>query len=214
MFSTVVSVNSLASIAQTNHLPLLSIFWNTYSKMLGHFVGIILISAVPRTLAQAPGLFDALRNVGASQFAAAIEYDPNLSALYNSSQVQTVFAPADDTLAALGKRLESPAAEQNGSFQAGSALTNLSSTLKSPGDIIETNCQVANLGGKTQNVVSDSRNTTSSSSARRGVSLLDRQSTDSTLPSLVRIFSGLGNNVSIIKADIPYDGGLIQVVDG
>jgi hypothetical protein len=32
-------------------------------------------------------------------------------------------------------------------------------------------------------------------------------------PSLVKISSGLGNSVNVIQADIPYDGGIIHVID-
>jgi hypothetical protein len=31
---------------------------------------------------------------------------------------------------------------------------------------------------------------------------------------LVLIFAGLGNSVNVIQADIPYAGGLIQIIDG
>ena len=33
-------------------------------------------------------------------------------------------------------------------------------------------------------------------------------------PSLVKIYSGLGNSVNVIQADIPYAGGHIQLIDG
>jgi hypothetical protein len=33
-------------------------------------------------------------------------------------------------------------------------------------------------------------------------------------PSLVKIYSGLGNSVNVIQADIPYAGGHIQLLDG
>ncbi|MCJ1388909.1 hypothetical protein MMC18_001760 [Xylographa bjoerkii] len=179
-----------------------------------HFVSIFLLSIVYPSFAQAPGLFDALRNSGASRFAAAIESDPASSALYLSSQVQTVFAPADDTVAAYVKRQETPAQEQASGIQASGASNYLADINRRPGAQITTKDPNANLGGKPQNVVSDSRNTTSSNSAKRAISLLGRQSPNATLPSLLSIYSGLGNNVSIIKADIPYNGGVIQIVDG
>ena len=185
-----------------------------YSVMQLQFVSVFLFTIIAPSSAQGPGLLEALRNAGASQFAAAIESDPASSALYLSSQVQTVFAPADDTLADYVKRQESPTQEQQMGIQASGASNYLASINRRPGAPISTKDSSANLGGKSQNVVSDSRNTTSSNSARRGLSLLRRQSSNATLPSLLSVFSGLGNNVSIIKADILYDGGVIQIVDG
>jgi hypothetical protein len=37
--------------------------------------------------------------------------------------------------------------------------------------------------------------------------------TPTAMPSLLEISSGLGNVVNIIQGDIPYDGGLIHIVD-
>ncbi|MCJ1384262.1 hypothetical protein MMC17_007378 [Xylographa soralifera] len=185
-----------------------------YGAMKLQFVSIFLFFIVPPSFAQAPGLFDALRISGASQFADTIESDPVASALYLSPQVQTVFAPVDDTVAAYVKRQETPAQEQQAGYQASAASNYIANINRMPGAPITTKNTNANLGGKAQSVVSDSRTTSSSNSTRKGISLLRRQSLNATLPSLLNIFSGLGNNVSIIKADIPYDGGVIQIVDG
>lgn len=177
-----------------------------------------LFLTISLSTAQAPALFDALRSSGASKFAASIESDPILFDLYNSSQVQTVFAPSDDTGAKV-KRQETPAQEQSGGLQTSGSLNTLADMNKRPGAQIPTRDSQANLGGRPQSVVSDSRQTGSTGSIKRGASPLRRDNQNTTVPSnttfppLLSIFSGLGNNVSIIRADIPYDGGLIHIVD-
>lgn len=189
---------------------------------------ILFVILLPCT-AQAAGLLEVLRDSGASKFAATIASDPFLSNLYLSSGVQTVFAPSDDTPAAKMKRHETPAQEQGGSYQASSNIVNINLMNTPPGTQIQTKNTNATLGGKPQSAVSapDSTNSGPSKKTRKRTSsvtelrdFLPRDDQNSTLPtndtnpSLPRIYSGLGNNVSIIKGDIPYDGGLIQLVDG
>ena len=182
---------------------------------------ILFVILLPFT-AQAAGLLEVLRDSGASEFAAKIASDPFLSNLYLSGGVQTVFAPSDDTPAAKMKRQETPAQEQGGSYQASSDLNSISLMNTPPGVQVATTNKIAILGGKPQSVVSASNSTSSrkrTSSVTEQRDLLPRDDQNSTLrtndtSALPRVFSGLGNNVSIIKGDIPYDGGLIQLVDG
>ena len=189
---------------------------------------ILFVILLPCTV-QAAGLLEVLRDSGASNFAATIASDPFLSNLYLSSGVQTVFAPSDDTPAAKTKRQETPAQEQGGGYQASSDIITINLMNMRSGTQIQTRNTKANLGGKNQSAISapDSTNSNPSKKSRKRTSsvtdlrdLLPRGDQNSTLPtndtnpSLPRIFSGLGNNVSIIKGDIPYDGGLIQLVDG
>jgi hypothetical protein len=218
LFGTVISIQSpqLFSLLERNHLSALSRFLSTSSAMLSQSVLIFLLTLFTSSCAQVPSLLEALQNAGASQFAAMIESDPTSSALYLSSQVQTVFAPADDnvTSPAYIKRRNTPTQEQQLGLQASGASNYLSDINSGYGVPISTKDTNATLGGKPQNVVTDTRNTSSSSTTRRSISLLNPRSSNSTLTPLLSIFSGLGNNVSIIKADIPYAGGVIQIVDG
>ena len=185
--------------------------------MLLQAVIVLLYIKIPLCLAQAPALLDALRSSGASDFAASIENDPFLLSLYNSTQVQTVFAPADDAPGSKSKRQETPAQEQSGGIQCSGGLNSVADNNKRPGAQIPTKDTRANLGGKPQSVVSDSRRSSSSGASKRDVSLLLRDTTspsntsNSSLPS---IFSGLGNSVNIVKGDVAYNGGLIHIVDG
>jgi hypothetical protein len=251
-----------------------------------------------------PSLLDALRASGASAFADQITADPNITALYLSDQVHTVFAPRDEAYSysynGPGKRALTPAQQQALLIQCTKDQATLQSLTSLPGGTqIVTQDNSTKLNGTGQSVVSDARpkNTTN---AKRDISLPLYSATwtrsapsaittspfykstwtpsapswvntthplyaptwtsshgpssygpssygpssyeqfsygpssyeqfsygPSTYtsspypptptpspPSLVRIYSGLGNSVNVIQADIPYDGGLIQLIDG
>jgi hypothetical protein len=164
------------------------------------------------SVAQVPTLLEVLQSSGASQFAALIESDPTISALYLSSQVQTVFAPSDgskfpSSTKGNGKRQPlTPAQEQLLGLQVTQQQNNLSAMSVPPGVPLPTQDKTGNLGGNPQSVVSDTVNTPASQIPKRW-------SNTTTPPSLLKIFSGLGNNVSITRADIPYAGGLVHIVN-
>jgi hypothetical protein len=230
------------------------------------------LSASATTL---PSLLDALRASGASAFADQITTEPNISALYLSDQVQTVFAPKDNAYSysfhGPGKRQAlTPAQEQALLLQCTKDLATLQKMRTLPGGAkITTHDNSTKLNGTGQNVISDARpkNTTN---AKRDISSPFYSSTwtrsapsasttspfylstwtsstfswvNTTRPhgsptwtssrcpstwtssywpptptpspsSLVQIYSGLGNSVNVIQADIPYDGGIIHIIDG
>jgi hypothetical protein len=228
-------------------------------------LAIFLFAIASLTVVQGISLSDALIQAGASQFAALIASDPILVALYNSSQVQTVFAPIDGSQVTRKSKKRETAAQRRGGAAQSSADVNMASDLsksndksnsKSNGKAISNNDPTKNLGNQTQHVVSNPSNTTQSNAAKRHkrqitlttilpapppetvtitfnpstadcttttilpppttvtvYSNAPSPSTITSLPSIVKIFSGLGNFVNVIKADIPYDGGVIQLVD-
>jgi hypothetical protein len=160
-------------------------------------------------------VFEGLQNANASLFAQWIEEDPSLSALYNSSQVQTVFAPNDDAFSAYSQSgnlpqlrrllLRQAAITVAGSLQCASRRMDLNDLSPPSGAIVNTNSQSS--ANRQQVVVAQSQgNSTTSSQKKRQSSYL------ATNP--VHLFSGLGNNVSIVQADTSYDGGVIQTLDG
>jgi len=159
-----------------------------------------------------PSLFEALTQAGASNFAKAIQADPVLSATYSSPSVGTVFAPGD--LAAVppvtkkGKR--DTTAQQKINLSAGQGINNFATLGKPPGAIVPTSDTDANLLGKAQSVVTDSRNTSSGSQKRWANA---HRRAGGTQSSLLTITSGLGAVVNIVKADIPYSGGVIHLTD-
>jgi len=80
-----------------------------------------------------------------------------------------------------------------------------------PGGILYSNDNSGNRHGQPQHAVSDPSNKTQSTATKRWLGY--RSNANITSPSLLKIFTGLGDYVNIIKADIPYDGGLIHIVD-
>jgi len=82
------------------------------------------------------------------------------------------------------------------------------------GKPLESNDNTANLHGAGQSAVSNPLNVTQSNAAKRWASSpLRRNANTTSAPSLLKIFTGLGDDVSITQANIPYDGGLIHIVD-
>lgn len=167
-------------------------------------------------------VFEALQSSNAGLFAQWVEQDPALSALYNSSQVQTVFAPVDTafraynqsgSLSKLRRLLVRQALPSNeGRLHAcqNTNLLNGQSQSQDPlGRQIDTLLPSSDPD-RTQPVISpppssDGGNGTSS---RR-----KRQNNNSTTQSF-QFYSGLGNSVSVVQADIHYDGGVIHTLDG
>ena len=164
------------------------------------------------SVAQAPTLLEVLQSSGASNFAALIASNPSISALYSSSQVQTVFAPSDGSQFPSSLKMNrkrqalTPSQEQLLALQVTQQQNNLSAMSVPPGVPLTTLDTTGNLGGNPVSVVSDTINTPASQVPKRWTNT-------TTPPSLLNIFSGLGNNVSITRADIPYSGGLVHIVN-
>jgi hypothetical protein len=83
------------------------------------------------------------------------------------------------------------------------------------GSIVPTfDTQDANLGGSAQVVLSHGErdNLVFGGNSRRSVH--GRSLCNDTTLAPIQLFSGMGNNVTIIKEDIPFDGGLLQITNG
>lgn len=177
-----------------------------------HFAPVLLLSLTSTSVAtQALSLLDALRHANASIFAQQIQSDPNISALYFSKDVQTVFAPVDNSsLARI--RVRAPDDQTDLGIQSAQDLTGFNVINSQPGAAIATNSRSNKLNGDNrQNVVSHG---TGNSANNKKRSVFPRQNVNNATVQRVKISSGLGNNVSIIQGDIPYDGGIIHLVDG
>lgn len=177
-----------------------------------HFASVLLLSLTSTSVAtQALSLLDALRHANASIFAQQIQSDPNISALYFSEDVQTVFAPVDSSsLARL--RVRAPGDQSNLQFQVAKDTTRFSDLNSLPGDEIATNRRSDKLNGDNRQYVVSHGTGNSANNPKRSV--FPRQNVNNATVQRVKISSGLGNNVSIIQGDIPYDGGIIHLVDG
>ena len=153
-------------------------------------------------------LLDALRqHANASRFAQMIESDPEVSAIYRSGSVRTVFAPVNSALTRLGARdTDNQADLLRQSVNRENSLQTLHTP---PGSLLETNDETGNLNGQGQAVVAHPSDGPTNNTKR---ALLPRQNANAPIHP-IKISSGLGNNVSIIQGDIPYDGGLIHIVD-
>lgn len=160
---------------------------------------------------EAVTLIEVLQSAGASDFAAQIESDPTVSALFSSSQVQTVFAPIDGSVVPQSQRkAKRQSADINLRFHATTTFNTLGEMSEGSGLPMESLDNNANLGGLGQSIVSNPLNVIQNTTAKRWIS---RSTNTTSKPSLLKIFTGLGNNVSIVQADVPYDGGLVHVID-
>lgn len=177
-----------------------------------HVAPVLLLSLTSNSVAtQALSLLDALRHANASIFAQQIQNDPNISALYFSEDVQTVFAPVDNgSLARL--RVRAPGEQSQLQYQVANKRTGFSAYNSHPGEETATELKSDKLiGDNRQNVVSHGTGIISNNEKR---SVFPRHNVNNATVQRVKISSGLGNNISIIQGDIPYDGGIIHLVDG
>lgn len=174
-----------------------------------HFALVPFILSSPLAT-HALSLGDALRyQAGASQFAQTIESNAELLALAQSNTL-TVFAPADSnsTLGSLRRR-DTDKEKDPRQFHVG--LTNIQALNTVPGEVVATQDNGGNLNGAKQAVVAHSGPTADPRIISQNARI--RRTIGNLTYKTVTISSGLGNNVSIIRGDIPYDGGIIQVVD-
>ncbi|PMD59791.1 FAS1 domain-containing protein, partial [Hyaloscypha bicolor E] len=151
----------------------------------------------------AQSLLDALAANNATQFAQFLQANPSILAVYNSSAVQTVFAPTDAYFNVLQRRAANNT-QQHYEYQYSNTLTGLETLGPpiSPGDVVKTGLPAPQAGGS-QVIVSQKSVANSTSTRRRR-----------TVPNPgIQLVSGLGNSVGIINGDIPYSGGLIHTTD-
>ncbi len=161
-------------------------------------------------LGTSQSLEDALVAAGASGFAALLFSNATLVAMVRSGQIKTVFAPADSasSLSWLAKRTDDPplGVQFCDSLEeiALSTKRDASCGATSGGKVLNTTLPAPGLGpNQTQVVVTDHGNQSDCSWSSHAV-----------YSSSTRVASGLGLRVKVIKANIPFDGGLIQLTDG
>jgi hypothetical protein len=166
-------------------------------------------------IVQATTLVEALQSAGASNFSTQIQSDPTVAAVFFlSSQVQTVFAPIDGSACPYRRKGKRQTANQGLLYHGIKTANTLGDMSEGTGKPLESNDNTANLHGAGQSAVSNPLNVTQSNAAKRWASSpLRRNANTTSAPSLLKIFTGLGDDVSITQANIPYDGGLIHIVD-
>jgi hypothetical protein len=166
-----------------------------------------------------PSLLEALNAAGASKFAALIQSDPTVSGVYFSDQVHTIFAPTDQYIDVAfgrhGKRQSlTPQQQQQLLLHATQFQSNINGLRTPPGRVIPTKDKNAKLKGDFQKVVTDTRNKTKSTNNKRWTPLILPRQEGTNLTPLVNVYSGLGNDVGILTADLGYSGGFIHTTDG
>ena len=159
--------------------------------------------------ARAVSLFEGLRNANATKFAAWIQNDPALVDIFTAPNVRTVYAPIDEavpdfnTTVRMLVRIRATDENQISGDEAKQTSDEASeaSTLgNEPGSVNPVNIPGPRNGSNV--VVSHGR--------RGNIYRRARQEGGSEKP--IQLFSGLGENVTVIKTDTPYDGGLIHTV--
>ena len=166
--------------------------WTSYFLFLSAIISPVAV--------QATTLVEALQSAGASEFATRIQSDPTVAAVFNSSQVQTVFAPIDGSASPNQGKGKCQTNNQDLLYHGIKTSNTLGDMSEGSGQPLVSNDNSANLGGAGQKAVSNPLNVTQSNVAKRWAASPLRCNTNTTLaPSLLKIFTGLGNNVSIIK---------------
>ena len=162
-------------------------------------------------VAHAQSLLDALRLADAPAFAEYIGANPALLAQLSDPAVKTIFAPNDKAMeiflsnGTINKRLlarQSPNNDRKTAQQSSNEAQAAAGLKTPPGRVVQTNHP--GPGGKVVGQPGSNTGNSTGGVARRQ---------QSTGPQAI-IFSGLGNNVTIVKEDTPFYNGLIQTTDG
>ncbi|KAL4935556.1 FAS1 domain-containing protein [Aspergillus oleicola] len=114
---------------------------------------------------------------------------------------RTAFVPVDESFPARLVRQDGIDVEQY-LYQVTDQYLTAADLRASMGVVVETLDTDANLGGRGQAVLSHGR--------RENASI--EVNVTSTAP--VRLYSGLGDNVTIVQEDIPFDGGILHIISG
>ncbi|KAK2767593.1 hypothetical protein FQN54_003751 [Arachnomyces sp. PD_36] len=150
----------------------------------------------------------AMEDNGAGLFARAL--GAAVDGSLNEGGAGTHFAVSDDNFdsseanrffAALKARQESQ--ESQYLYQGSQNVADAAALRGFTGKIVETRNTDANLGGRGQSVLS---------TGEREALAQGGSSCNGTSP--ISLFSGLGNTVTILTEDIPFDGGVIHITDG
>lgn len=160
--------------------------------------------------AQGVTLFEGLVNANASKFAQFIQSDPDLVAIFTSPDVKTVYAPFDDAVADFNStnfrralHLYTRQKTNKGAYEQTSAAVANISQQQAPGGAVVSSNNPTDGGGSSPIVAKSTPPVSGNGTTKR------------QLPGgPVYLFTGLGNNVTIVKGDTPFDGGLIHTTNG
>ncbi len=135
---------------------------------------------------------DAASSHGAGRWGAVIGRQLSI----NARGGRTAFVPVDDSFPArLARQTENET--QQYLYQISDQFFTAADLRNSTGSVIESLNTNGNLGGRGQAVISH---------GQRG------DSDGTTAP--IGLFSGLGDNVTVVEENIPFDGGIIHIISG
>lgn len=156
-------------------------------------------------------LFEGLAAANATKFAQFIQSDASLVAVFTDPNVKTVFAPTDDAVQDFNETdfrrslhlYARQSTNKHALQQCSGKVASIAQAQAPGGTSIPANLP-ADGGGPSPIVAKGIAPPASGNgTTKRQVS-----------GGPVHFFTGLGNNVTLVKGDTPYDGGLIQTVDG
>lgn len=189
-------------------------FLLSFSPIKMSRISISLILYLMASTSFAADLLSTLRSSNATLFADTIEGNTALSALFLGPSVRTVFAPVDSVLAkippsrrALMIRADDQDKQKQNSFHCTDQQSDESTDRSVPREVDTASDEVPSRrgGGKKQAIVMvDGKPKPSGDGNQR------RQDN----APLLQLVTGLGNNVTVLKSGISYDGGSIYTIDG
>lgn len=136
-----------------------------------------------------------------------------ISYVTSKNQHHISFAPIDGSAYPYRRKGKRQTANQGLLYHGIKTANTLGDMSEGTGKPLESNDNTANLRGAGQSAVSNPLNVTQSNAAKRWASSpLRRNANTTSAPSLLKIFTRLGDDVSITQANIPYDGVLIHIV--
>lgn len=135
---------------------------------------------------------DAASSHGAGRWGAVIGRQLSI----NARGGRTAFVPVDDSFPArLARQTENET--QQYLYQISDQFFTAADLRNSTGSVIESLNTNGNLGGRGQAVISHGK----------------RDDSDGTTAP-IGLFSGLGDNVTVVEENIPFDGGIIHIISG
>lgn len=160
--------------------------------------------------AQAVTLFEGLAAANAAKFAQFIQADPVLVGIFTAPDVHTVFAPSDDSFGSINQTIfrrslylaARQSTDRSANQQCSNDRTKIAQT-KAPGGAVVDSNLLGDGGGPTP-IVGRSNTPNSGNGTTKRQSIEER----------VSLFTGLGDNVTVVQEDTEYDGGWIQTTNG
>lgn len=160
------------------------------------------------TGARAVTLFEGLRNANATRFAAWIESDPELIAIFTAPDVRTVYAPMDEAVPHFNTTVPLLLRAR----QVAAGLTGVQGPLQCSDDASSRSTLGTRPRGSVNRVNAPGPANGSNVVVSHGSGGNNYRRARDVDERPIQLFSGLGENVTVTTTDVPYDHGLIHRV--